>query len=259
MELLVEEARRLGLTLDPRRVAMFERYYRELASWNQRFNLTAVTEYRQVQLRHFLDSLTCLLAIPQREDRPRESLKLGLTIPDTVPLQRGAEPLWIIDIGSGAGFPGLPLKIMMPEAKVTLVESIGKKVTFLRHMIEVLELERIEVLAMRAETAGQLPEHRERYDMVVARAVAHLATLAEYCLPFCRIGGRMVLPKGADASSEVFDSQTALKALGGVSLAIKPISIPEIDTERYLVIVEKVAKTPDAYPRREGIPSKRPL
>jgi 16S rRNA (guanine527-N7)-methyltransferase len=259
MELLVEETRRLGLTLDSRRIALFERYYRELSSWNQRFNLTAITEYRQVQLRHFLDSLTCLLAVPQLEGRPQEGLKLGVSIPDTVPLQLGAEALWIIDIGSGAGFPGLPLKIMLPEAKVTLVESIGKKVTFLRHMIETLELQRIEVLPMRAEMAGHLPKHRERYDMVVARAVAHLATLAEYCLPFCRIGGRMVVPKGAEASSQVAESQTAIEALGGAALAIKPVSIPEISGERYLVVVEKVSKTPAAYPRREGLPSKRPL
>ena len=258
MELLSDGARRLGLTLGPKRVAMFERYYRELAAWNQRFNLTAITACEQVQAKHFLDSLTCLLALPSTR-RPGPLRRSSEEIPDTVPLQLSEGPLWVIDVGSGAGFPGLPIKIMLPEAKVTLVESVGKKVGFLRHMIQVLELDHIEVLATRAELAAHLPEHRERYDLAVARAVAHLSVLAEYCLPFCRLGGRMVAPKGEDAPAEVIASRPALLELGGVAAPIKSLSIPRTDTERYLVVVDKLSSTPGGYPRRVGVPAKHPL
>jgi 16S rRNA (guanine527-N7)-methyltransferase len=251
MELLRQGARDLGLTLSPGHIAQFERYYQELNTWNQRFNLTAITGYGEVQVKHFLDSLTCLLAFPHA---PGDT-----SIPDTVPLQVGSRSLWCVDVGSGAGFPGLPIKIMLPEAEVTLVEATGKKVTFLQHMVKVLGLNHVNVLHARAEDVAHLPEQRERYDIVVARAVAHLSVLAEYCLPLLRVGGRMIAPKGEEAADEAAAAERSMDVLGGVVVGIKPVQLPEVETPRYLVVVDKVHKTPEEYPRRAGIPSKRPL
>ncbi len=251
MELLREGARDLGLNLSPRHLAAFETYYRELTTWNQRFNLTAITGYEEVQTKHFLDSLSCLLALPQKDDSKE--------IPDTVPLQRSAQPLWCLDVGSGAGFPGLPLKIMLPEIKLTLLEATGKKVLFLQHMVQMLGLQNVEVLQGRAEEVGHMPEHRERYDFVVARAVASMCVLAEYCLPFCRIGGRMVAAKGEEAETEALAAKRAYQILGGSLTAVKPLQVAGLRPGSHLVVVDKVGPTPEAYPRRPGIPSKRPL
>jgi len=251
MELLREGARELGLVLDPQHLATFERYYRELETWNQRLNLTAVTGYVEVQQKHFLDSLTCLLALPQPQGKA--------TIPDTMPLQHPASAMRVVDVGSGAGFPGIPIKIMLPECKLTLIEATGKKVTFLQHMVDTLELGGVEVLNGRAEDIAHLPEHREQYDLVVARAVARLAVLAEYCLPLCRPGGRMVALKGRDADQEAQEATHAIALLGGATAHIKPVLLPGVWSEHYLVVVDKAARSPEAYPRRAGMPSKKPL
>lgn len=251
MELLREGARSLGLNLSPRHLAAFETYYQELTSWNQRFNLTAIIGYEEVQTKHFLDSLSCLLALPQKDGRQ--------AIPDTVPVQLGAHPLWCIDVGSGAGFPGIPLKIMLPEIKLTLLEATGKKVKFLQHMVQTLGLQNVEVIHGRAEEVAHLPEHRERYDFVVARAVASMCVLAEYCLPFCHAGGRMVALKGEDAEEEAHAAEKAYKLLGGSLTAVKPLLIEGLRPGSHLVVVDKHAPTPAIYPRRPGIPSKRPL
>jgi len=246
MRLLQEGARALGLTLSTAHLAAFEKYYHELASWNLRFNLTA-----DVQCKHFLDSLSCLLALPQRD--------LVGTIPDAMPLQLSPGPLWCLDVGSGAGFPGIPLKILLPEARMALVEATAKKVGFLRHMVKVLGLAQVEVLHGRAEDVAHLPEHRERYDFVVARAVANLSVLAEYCLPFCRVGGRMVAQKGDDVEDEVHLAAQALEILGGTLVDIKRVALPGLPAGRCLVVVDKRRKGPQEYPRRPGIPSKKPL
>jgi 16S rRNA (guanine527-N7)-methyltransferase len=251
VELLREGAKDLGLTLFPRHLTAFETYYRELESWNRRFNLTTITGYEEVQCKHFLDSLSCLLALPQEH--------MTGAIPDTVPLQLGARQLWCLDVGSGAGFPGLPLKIMLPEAKMTLVEATSKKVTFLRHMVEVLGLKDVEVVHARVEDVGHMPQHRERYDLVAVRAVAHLAVLAEYCLPLCRLGGRLVAQKGEDIEEEARLAQRAFAEVGGALVDIKPVLLPGLQSKHYLVVLDKVAKTPEAYPRRAGVPSKRPI
>lgn len=250
MELLKEGASRLGLILGPRQLAAFETYYRELSLWNQRFNLTAISGYEDVQCKHLLDSLSCILAFPQHERVQG--------IPDTVPLQRPAQPLLVIDVGSGAGFPGLPIKIMLPDIRMTLLEATAKKVMFLRHMIEELGLPDVQIIHGRAEDIGQVAEHRERYDLVVARAVAALPVLLEYCLPLCRVGGRVVAQKGEDVREEVDESQNALRILGNAIVNIKPVSLPCLSL-RHLVVVDKLSRTPPEYPRRAGLPSKRPL
>ncbi len=251
MELLREGAKELGLVLDSRHLAQFERYYRELEDWNQRLNLTAVSGYAEVQQKHFLDSLTCLLALPQKRAAP--------TIPDTMPLQHPTGALRVVDVGSGAGFPGLPLKIMLPEVRLTLIEATGKKAAFLEHMVKTLALADVEVLSARVENVGRQPEHREKYDLVLARAVAHLSVLAEYCLPLCRLGGRMIAQKGESAALEAQQATRAIRLLGGSEACVKPVALPGVWRDHHLVVVDKLAGTPEAYPRRVGVPSKRPL
>jgi 16S rRNA (guanine527-N7)-methyltransferase len=250
MEILREAAKDLGLTLGIGHLVAFETYYQELASWNLRFNLTTVVGYEEVQRKHLLDSLSCILALPHGSDP---------AIPDTVPLQFAARPLWCLDVGSGAGFPGLPLKIMFPEIKMTLVEATAKKVTFLQHMVGILKLENVEILNHRAEDVGRMPQHREQYDLVLARAVAPLCVLVEYCLPLCRVGGRMVAQKGEDAALEAQGAQQAIGLLGGSLRDVKPVVLPDLPGKRYLVVVDKEGRTPESFPRRAGMPTKRPL
>jgi len=250
MELLCEEAKAIGLVLGQQHLAQFDLYYRELASWNQRHNLTAITGYEAVQRKHFLDSLSCLLAFPTAHH--------DSGIPSTMQVQREMRGLALVDVGSGAGFPGLPLKIMLPNARVTLVESIGKKASFLRHMVQMLDLQDVEVIQGRAEEVARQPAHRERYDVVVARAVAQLSVLCEYCLPFCRVGGRMIAQKGEDALTESAQSAAAIERLGGKLIVVKPVELG-LGSDRYLVVTDKTERTPSIYPRRVGIPSKRPL
>lgn len=226
----------LGLTLTQQQSEAFHLYHKELVSWNTRFNLTAITDSEGVQVRHFLDSLSCLMAIG--EIRQGQSL---------------------IDVGSGAGFPGLPLKIVVPGLRLTLLEATGKKTDFLRHIVDMLELRHVTVIHARAEQAGQDPFHREAYDWVTARAVAAMPTLVEYLMPFCRLGGHCLAQKGEDAAAEVSMADSAIRLLGGRLNRLVPVELPGLAETRHLVIIDKVARTPDKYPRPSGRPAKRPL
>ncbi len=241
MKLLSKGAHCLGLTLSPRCLKAFQTYYEELIAWNERFNLTAITDYEQVQIRHFLDSLSCLLS--------DESLPTFLSRRSTR----------VIDVGAGAGFPGVPLKIMYPQFRLTLLEATGKKTTFLDHVIRKLELKEVTVVKARAEELGHDGRHRERYDVALARAVAELPILVEYALPFCRRGGILVAQKGVEAQAEVTAAQRALAILGGRLRRIVTVELPGLAHPRSLVVIEKVALTPEKYPRRPGVPGKRPL
>jgi 16S rRNA (guanine527-N7)-methyltransferase len=241
MDLLKSGAQSLGLTLTDQQLATFQVYYQELVGWNKKFNLTAITEYDQVQVRHFVDSLSCLLAMP----RP-------LSSPDGGALR-------CIDVGSGAGFPGLPLKIYCSRLQLVLLEATAKKVGFLEHVVEHLGLTDVLPLWGRAEEVAHLPEHREAYDLVVARAVAELPVLAEYTLPLCRPGGRVVAQKGSSAQEEAHSAAHALSLLGGRLRKVIPVEVQGLAESRHLVVIDKVARTPERYPRRAGIPSKRPL
>jgi 16S rRNA (guanine527-N7)-methyltransferase len=237
MERLVDGAQRLlGLSLTQRQREAFLLYYQELLSWNARFNLTAITDSEGIQIRHFLDSLSCLLAIRD--------------------VQRGQS---LIDVGSGAGFPGLPLKIIHPNLRLTLLEATGKKTDFLRHMVERLELRDVTIVHDRAEQLGQAPLHREAYDWVTARAVAAMPTLVEYLLPLCRLGGHCVAQKGEAAAAEVTSAEPAVLLLGGCLNRLVRVELPGLAETRYLVVIDKVARTPDRYPRPPGRPAKRPL
>jgi len=238
MSLLLESARLMGLELSEEHLRAFEIYYRELVAWNEKFNLTAITDYDQVQIKHFLDSLTCLLAVrsPKSEVRGRA-----------------------IDIGAGAGFPGLPLKIVCPGLQLTLLEATGKKVSFLEHIVSRLGLTGVEVIKGRAEELGRDEAHRERYDLALARAVAELPVLVEYALPFCKLGGLFVAQKGAEGDAETKVAEGAITTLGGTLRRIVHLELPHLAEPRSLVVIEKTAPTPEKYPRRPGIPSKRPL
>ncbi|MDP2965861.1 MAG: 16S rRNA (guanine(527)-N(7))-methyltransferase RsmG, partial [Pelolinea sp.] len=168
-------------------------------------------------------------------------------------------PRRLIDIGTGAGFPGIPLKILYPSMRLTLVESVGKKANFCRHMIETLKLEAVEVVTARAEDVGQMPAHREAYDWAVARAVANLPVLLEYLLPLVQVGGAMLAQKGQSGPAETHKAEKALKILGGRTRQLLPVTLPGVADERFLVVVDKVAATPPQYPRKPGVPAKKPL
>ena len=236
MEKWVKDLKALvGIQLTARQIAAFQRYEDELLEWNSRMNLTAIRDREGIRTKHFLDSLSCILAF---RERPPERL---------------------IDIGTGAGFPGIPLKIIYPRMKLTLVESVGKKLEFCRHMVETLNLEEVTLLQARAEALGQDRAHREQYDWAVARAVANLPVLAEYLLPLVSLGGRMLAQKGESAHAEAVAAQKAIRLLGGELQQIIPVLVPGIAEERYLVVVDKVASTPPGYPRRVGLPARRPI
>ncbi len=227
--------RQLGLRLSRSQQAALALYERELLDWNTRFNLTAIRDPQEIYIKHFLDSLTCLLAMHE------------------------PPPGKLVDIGTGAGFPGIPIKIIVPKMQLTLVESVGKKAEFCRHLVKVLDLPGVQVVQERAEALGQNPDFREHYDWAVARAVAILPVLAEYLLPLVRVGGAMLAMKGESGPAEAHSAEHALRVLGGHLRQLTPITLPGVAEERYLVIIDKVAATPAGYPRKVGIPAKHPL
>lgn len=236
MQRLVAGARAWGLELTAEQVQAFELYYRELVAWNERVNLTAITDYEEVQVRHFLDSLSCFQALT------------------------GLPAEWsCIDIGTGAGFPGLPLRVAFPPMRLTVLESTGKKAAFLEHIVAELGLSGVDVVRGRAEEAGREPGLRESFDAALARAVAALPVLVEYALPLVKVGGVFVAQKGSEVDEEVEAARAAIALLGGELAEIHAVDVPGLDARRHLVVVAKASPTPDRYPRRPGIPAKRPI
>jgi 16S rRNA (guanine527-N7)-methyltransferase len=236
MKDFVQNARTVvGISLTPTQISAFETYQRELLDWNERMNLTAIRDVPGIQTKHFLDSLTCLLVM------------------QGAPMER------VIDVGTGAGFPGLALKIIHPSMQLTLVESVGKKAEFCRHVVKTLKLDGVQVLTERAEAVGQMKEHRQSYDWALARAVAILPVLAEYLLPLVRVGGAALAMKGESAPAEAQVAEHAHRVLGGHVRRLVPVTLPGVVDERYLVVVDKTAATPPGYPRRVGLPAKSPL
>lgn len=236
MEVLKRGAREWGLSLMPEQMEAFELYYRELIIWNERVSLTAIANYEEVQVKHFLDSLSCLQVLTSIPPQAR-----------------------YIDIGAGAGFPGVPLKLVHPQIKLTLLEATGKKARFLEHIVAMLGLREVDIVRGRAEEVGQQPAHRERYEVALARAVAEMSILLEYALPLLTLGGMFVAQKGMEIEDEVEAAQAAMKLLGGQMKEVRAVHLPGLEAPRHLVVVEKVAPTPQKYPRRAGIPAKRPL
>jgi 16S rRNA (guanine527-N7)-methyltransferase len=236
METLTREAQTLfNVHLSGRQVMALTTYEKELLEWNQKFNLTAIRDSESIRTKHFLDSFSCVLA------------------------WKASPPNQLIDVGTGAGFPGIPLKILYPNLELTLVESVGKKAMFCQHIVRVLGLEHVDVLRARAEDLGQNPQHREKYDWAVARAVANLNVLSEYLIPLVKISGNMLAQKGESGPAEAQSAEEGMKLLGGELKQLIPVNLTGVAEDRYLIVVEKVAATPPRYPRKPGIPMKQPL
>lgn len=238
MDILAQHATRLGLALTAHQLEQFARYTELLQAGNRRANLTSITDPKEVQARHYLDSLTAILAIPEWCDGVR-----------------------VVDIGAGAGFPGVPLKIAFPAIQLTLAESTGKKTAFLRELVSELALDDVEVLTVRAEDLGRTEGHRGQYDVALARGVASLPTLIEYALPLCKGRGHLLAWKGSDGPVQAKISVNALNKLGGRIAGMHSVNVlsPPLPPDRWLVSVEKVSRTPGRYPRRVGVPAKQPL
>lgn len=225
----------LGMSLTERQFAQFDRFYELLVEWNKVMNLTGITEYEEVNEKHFIDSLSIVKAV--------DIGKINT----------------VIDIGTGAGFPGIPLKIAFPHLKITLLDSLNKRIKFLNTVIEELDLKDIHTIHGRAEDYARQSEYREQYDLGVSRAVANLATLSEYCIPYIRIGGIFVSYKSGEIDEEVTAAQTAIKILGGKQREVVKFQLPGSDIGRSFVKIEKVKPTGKKFPRKSGMPSKEPI
>jgi 16S rRNA (guanine527-N7)-methyltransferase len=238
MDKLITGAKKLGLPLSREQVRQFEEYHDEMLDWNQRVNLTAITNPEEVQVRHFLDSLTIYPIL--------ETTQLN-------------EDLNILDVGTGAGFPGIPLKIAIPDIKLTLIEATAKKTEFLNYIISLLGLKDVKIITGRAEEVAHMTKYRAGFTIVISRAVAQLAVLAELTLAFCPTGGIVIAPKKGDVLKEVEEALKAIGTLGGSLREVRLVELDELIDDRYLVIIDKMSPTPDKYPRRPGIPEKRPI
>lgn len=237
MALLYQHARAFGLDLTSVQQAQFEAYYHLLVEWNEKFNLTALTGYTEVQIKHFLDSLSAApLLIAGHTNGKR-----------------------LLDVGAGAGFPGIALAIAFPELRVTLLEATGKKVRFLDEVARALPLENADAVHGRAEEFGQNAKWRGAYDYVTARALSEMRTLVEYALPFARLGGCVIAYKAVGAEEETAKAARGIETLGGRVRAIVPVQLANLDDVRRLVVIDKVAPTPSMFPRAGGAPKKKPL
>ena len=230
---LKESLDRINIDIKEDNVEKFNLYMKELLEWNEKINLTAITEEKDIILKHFVDSLTALKYI-----------------------KKGSK---VIDIGTGAGFPGIPLKIQREDIKIILMDSLNKRINFLKEMIIKLSLENIEAIHSRAEELARNIDYREGYDIAISRAVANLSTLVEYMLPFVKIGGKCICMKGSNIDEEVENSKKAIKELGGKLIKVDNFILPNSDYERNIIIIEKVSSTKEKYPRKAGIPSKEPI
>lgn len=224
-----------GIVLSNVQQEQFRLYYQELVSWNEKMNLTGITGRNAVYLKHFYDSL---------------SLSFHL---DFTSVQN------LADIGSGAGFPSLPLKILFPQLQVTIVDSLNKRIQFLRHIANKLQLENVQCIHGRAEDIARLREHRDQYDLVTARAVARLAVLNEFCLPFVKVGGTFAAMKGANPGEELKESSKSLRELRGEVSEVVSSPLPVEEADRHVILIKKRAATPAIYPRKAGMPLRSPL
>lgn len=232
-EILAARGAEAQLSFTEEQLAQFTRYYELLVETNKVMNLTAITEPEEVAVKHMVDSLLAY------ED--------------------GMQGKTLVDVGTGAGFPGVPLKIYCPSLKVTLVDSLGKRLRFLQQVIDELGLKGIRCEHLRAEDAGRSKKHREQYDYVTARAVARLSVLSEYCLPLAKQGGQFIALKGSRFAEEIEEGEAAVKILGGKIISAEPVKLPGLDDGRAIIKIAKIKATPAQYPRKAGTPEKQPL
>ena len=232
-EILMEYLKTMDIKLNDEQIQKFYKYMELLLEWNEKINLTAIIEPKEIILKHFVDSLTIAKYIKEK-DR-------------------------LIDVGTGAGFPGIPLKILRPDIKVTLVDSLNKRINFLNEVIEKLNLEDIVTVHSRIEDFGKNKSYREKFDYVTARAVANLAVLSEYLIPIAKIGGKCVCMKGSNVEEEITSGKNAINVLGGKLEKVDEFVLPDSDISRNVIILSKIKNTPARFPRKAGMPSKEPL
>ncbi|RTR26050.1 16S rRNA (guanine(527)-N(7))-methyltransferase RsmG [Robertmurraya yapensis] len=224
-----------GINLSPEQMSQFETYFHTLVEWNEKMNLTAITDKPEVYLKHFYDSVSAAFYYDF------------------------SGPLHICDVGAGAGFPSIPIKIAFPELHVTIVDSLNKRITFLEHLAKELKLENVRFIHDRAETFGQNKDHRESYDVVTARAVARLSVLSELCMPLVKVGGNFVAMKAANAKDEIEAGKKAVTTLGGKMKEVHSFTLPIEESERNIIIINKEKPTPKKFPRKPGVPNKTPI
>ena len=232
-KIFLELANKININLTEEQIDKFYKYMKLLLEWNEKINLTAITDENEILLKHFVDSLTVLKYIKE-DDK-------------------------IIDVGTGAGFPGIPMAIMMPNTKITLLDSLNKRINFLNEVIKELNLKNVETIHSRSEDCGKDILYREKYDISIARAVANLSTLSEYLLPFVKIDGKMICMKGSEVEEELNNSKYAIKELGGEISLQDEFCLPDTDIKRNIIVIKKIKYTPKLYPRKAGLPSKEPL
>lgn len=237
LNLLTERLNKFDICLSEEQLGQFRDYYHLLIEWNSFMNLTAITEPEEVVMKHFIDSVSLVKALPQLTEKE----------------------FTVIDVGTGAGFPGIPLKIVFPELQITLLDSLNKRVKFLNEVITALSLKRISAVHGRAEDFAQNKEYREQFDLCVSRAVANLTTLSEYCLPFVKKDGYFISYKSEKITEEYEHAEKAIHVLGGSFEKQVEFYLPESDIYRNLFMIRKTAVTPKKYPRKAGLPSKEPI
>ena len=236
-EIFAEELANYGFKLSSKQKEQFATYFNKLIEFNKKVNLTRITDKNEVYLKHFFDSITPLLEFSD--------------------LFKGEKSL--CDVGAGAGFPSLPIKILCPDLSITIVDSLGKRLKFLDELVSDLSLDKVTLVHSRAEDAGQNKNLREKFDLVTGRAVARMSVLSEYCLPLAKVDGYLVALKGPKAQDELADAKNAIEVLGGSVKEVKELMLPDTDDERTLIVVKKVKATPKKYPRQAGTPSRKPL
>jgi 16S rRNA (guanine527-N7)-methyltransferase len=227
--------REKGITLSEKQLNQFEMYFETLVEWNEKMNLTAITDKAEVYLKHFYDSITA-------------SFYFDFT-----------KPFHLCDVGAGAGFPSIPLKIVFPHIEVTIVDSLNKRISFLNHLANELKLENVHFIHDRAETFGVNPLYRENFDVVTARAVARMSVLSELCLPLVKVGGHFIAMKAAHANDELANGKKAITTLGGRLEEMFTFTLPMEESERNILIIKKAKQTPKKYPRKPGTPGKTPI
>ncbi|GAB6927969.1 16S rRNA (guanine(527)-N(7))-methyltransferase RsmG [Paenibacillus sp. JCM 10914] len=231
----VERLQAHHISINEQQLHQFENYYKALVEWNEKMNLTGITEREQVYTKHFYDSISLAFFV--------DMMSVGK----------------LADIGSGAGFPGIPLKICFPHIKLTIIDSLNKRITFLKHVVDTLGLDSVELMHGRAEEVARKHGYRDGFDLVTARAVARMAVLNEFCLPFTKVGGQFAAMKGSDPAEEVKEASRSLKEFRGKLNKIHSFSLPVEESDRHIVVIDKTGPTPSKYPRKAGTAAKTPI
>ena len=230
---MIELSKKINVQLNDEQIKKYFEYMTLLLDWNEKINLTAITEMDDVILKHFIDSMTIFKYIENVES--------------------------IIDVGTGAGFPGIPIAIMKKDVKITLLDSLNKRINFLNEVCSELKINNVETIHGRVEEIGKNKEHREKYDIAVSRAVANMSTLSEYLIPLVKIGGKCICMKGSEIEQELEQAKFAIKELGGKIEKVEKFTLPDSDMERNIIIIRKIKETPNKYPRKAGMPLKSPI